>query len=56
MYFVFTGEPYKVEIADSNLVNTSGVGLIRAKINKTATFTVDVDKAGAGQATVNITG
>ena len=49
-------EPYKVEIADSNLVNTYGVGLVRAKINKTSQFTVDVQKAGAGHVTVNIAG
>ena len=37
-------------------MNTYGVGLVRAKINKTSQFTVDVQKAGAGHVTVNIAG
>ena len=56
IWFDTLDEPYKVEIADSNLVNTYGVGLVRAKINKTSQFTVDVQKAGAGHVTVNIAG
>ena len=37
-------------------MNTYGVGLVRAKINTTSQFTVDVQKAGAGHVTVNIAG
>ena len=37
-------------------MNTYGVGLVRAKINKTSQFAVDVQSAGAGHVGVNIAG
>lgn len=49
-------EPYKVEIADSNLVLTEGAGLSLAKINQVARFAVDVGNAGSGDVVVDMRG
>ena len=54
--FIYLDEPFKVDIANSNLVTLEGPGLEQAKINQPANFTVDVSSAGVGDVTVHITG
>ena len=54
--YIYLDEPFKVDIANSNLVTLEGPGLEQAKINQPANFTVDVSSAGVGDVTVHITG